>query len=82
MTPALQRTATKIKKSEFVGKGALVQAIGIVVSFLFLPFSLVPGIILLIVGGRMAIVRKCSECCGKVEIEARVCQHCGAHFGE
>ena len=73
--------ASKVKKSEFVGIGAAIQAIGLIVCFIAFPFGVVAGIILLIVGSRMAIVYKCSECRGKVDKEAMVCQHCRANFG-
>jgi hypothetical protein len=73
--------ATKIKKGEIFGVGALIQLIGVVVCFLIFPIGLIVGILLLIVGGRMAYVWKCSECRGKVDKHASVCQHCRAEFG-
>jgi hypothetical protein len=75
-----ERAATKIRKSEFAGKGALIQFIGLICCFLIFPFGLVAGIILLVVGGRIAIVTKCSACRGNVEKEARLCPHCRSEF--
>jgi hypothetical protein len=81
---ARDTTATKVKKSEFVGKGALVQLIGVVCCFLLFPFGIIPGMILLIVGSRMAFCFRCSNCGNKVEKESRICPHpnCGAAFEE
>ncbi len=62
--------AQVIKKSEFAGVGALVQAVGLIL-FLFglftalsglgIPFILA-GLVALVLGGRMAIKTVCSEC--------------------
>lgn len=76
--------AHKLKKAEFVGKGALVQVIGLVCCFLVIPFGLLVGIILLIIGGRMAFVWKCGNCGNKVDKDSRICPHpnCGARFDD
>ena len=37
--------ASKVKKSEFVGIGAAIQAIGLIVCFIAFPFGVVAGII-------------------------------------
>ncbi len=72
--------ATKKQKTEFAGAGAAVQAVGVLACFLVFPWGLIAGVMLLIIGGRMAVSQRCSECAGKVEKAARVCQHCGARF--
>lgn len=77
---ARSRKAEKIKKGEFLGAGAAVQAAGLVACFFAFPFGIIGGIALLIIGGRMAIVYKCSECAKKVDREAKVCAHCGSEF--
>jgi hypothetical protein len=82
-TPPTQApVARKVKKSEFVGKGALVQAIGLGCCFLVVPFGIIVGIILLVIGGRMAFVWKCSHCGNKIDKDSRICPHpnCGARF--
>lgn len=81
-TPETTVTAEKKNKTEFAGLGAAVQAIGLVVCFLIFPVGLVAGILLLVIGGRMAIVWGCSECRGKIDKAARRCPHCGAQFEE
>ena len=60
------------KKGEFIGMGCLIQALGLAVCFLFWPI----GIIILIIGGRMAIKYVCSDCGNKVEKSARICPVC------
>lgn len=73
----------KIKKGEFAGAGAGVQAIGLVVFIvgLALHWIFVPvGLVLLIIGGRMAFRFLCSECGNRVEKTSRICPHCHAHF--
>lgn len=74
--------AWKKKKSEFAGAGAAVQAVGVLACFIAFPFGIIAGIALLLIGSRMAIGWKCSDCAGKVEKEASVCQHCRAKFEE
>ena len=72
--------ASKVRKGEFAGKGALVQFIGLIFCLLFFPIGLCIGVVLLIAGGRMAFTLKCSSCMGRVEKEASVCPHCQASF--
>ena len=79
--------ATKIKKSEFAGAGMFIQLVGIVCFLLAWetgPVGLVVfgilGMLLLIAGGRRALVILCSECRGKVEKKARICPHCRSEF--
>lgn len=73
-------TARIVKRTEFAGAGAAVQAVGVLFCFLLFPVGLVVGITLLVIGGRMAIVHRCSECAEKVQKEAKVCAHCRARF--
>ncbi len=80
LAPA-QATASKIKKGEFFGVGAVVQLLGLVCFFLFVPFGIILGFILLIMGSFMSRVWVCSKCRGKVDREAAVCPHCRAPFG-
>lgn len=82
LPPASQPTATKTKKSAFVGKGAFVQLLGIVCCFLFFPFGLIAGVLLLIAGSKMSFIYRCSNCGNRVETETRVCPHpnCGVRF--
>jgi hypothetical protein len=76
-----ERHAEIVKKSEFVGTGALVQLVGVASLFIFpLAIGVITFLILLVVGGRMAIVRVCSECRGKVDRQASRCPHCRANL--
>lgn len=76
----------KIKKGEFLGAGAVVQAVGCVVIFvgLALGFGLagfIIGIALLIIGGRMAYKLLCSNCGNKIAgAEVMICPVCKCHF--
>ena len=77
--PASQPSAFIKKKSEFAGVGALVQAVGLVVCFLFFPFGIFVGIIVILIGSRMAIKHVCSACGNKVEDkDVRICPVCKA----
>lgn len=88
MTPTSSATeplrARKTKRSAFVGKGAAVQFLGVVCCFLFLPFGLLPGIALLIVGSSLSFIYRCDHCGNRVEKETRVCPHpnCGVRFSD
>ena len=64
------------KKSEFIGMGCLVQALGLAACFLFFPIGIIIGIIVLIIGGRMAIKYVCSDCGNKVDKGVRLCPAC------
>jgi capsular polysaccharide biosynthesis protein len=71
--------ATKKKKGEFIGVGCAIQALGI--ACLFIPsVGWILGIILLLLGGRMALKVLCSHCGNPTTREARICTTCGAHF--
>lgn len=78
--PAPERTATRTKKTEFAGWGAAVQGLGVLLCIVLFPIGILPGIVLLIVGGRMATVYRCSECGEKVRKEGRRCPHCDSVF--
>ena len=68
-----------VSKTEFAGVGALVQLVGVVALF-FGPVGIVLGVLALIIGGRMAIVRQCSECKNRVEKGVRICPACRCEF--
>lgn len=68
-------TATIIRKSEFAGLGAGIQALGLL-CFLAFPIGIIPGLLLLIIGGRLALTYRCSNCRNKVEKQSRLCPHC------
>jgi predicted Ser/Thr protein kinase len=70
--------AKKITKGEFMGIGAVVQATGL--ALLFIPYCLLLGIVVLLIGGRMALKSVCSKCGKKVGHEAQICPHCAASF--
>jgi uncharacterized paraquat-inducible protein A len=86
-------TGRRIKKSEFVGAGAAVQAVGClaflvgavlctsVLGMLFGVVGILIGLLLLIIGGRMAIKLVCSNCGNKLSgREVRICPVCHCHF--
>ena len=71
--------AGKKTKGEFMGIGCAIQAIGL--GCFFIPFiGPVLGIILLIIGGRMALKLVCSNCGNRINQDAKTCPSCGAHF--
>lgn len=77
--PATQQTAYIKKKTEVVGIGCLVQGLGLVLCFLFFPIGLIAGLIVLVIGGRMAIKLVCSACGNKLEDkEVKICPVCKA----
>jgi len=71
--------ATKKKKGEFIGVGCAIQALGIACFFIPL-VGWILGVILLLLGGRMALKVLCSHCGNPTSREARICTTCGAHF--
>jgi serine/threonine protein kinase len=71
--------ASKKKKGEFLGVGCAVQAIGL--GCLFVPFIGIPlGLVLLIIGGRMALKLICTNCGNYTGKHIKICASCGAHF--
>ncbi len=71
--------ATKKKKGEFLGVGCAVQAIGF--ACLFVPYIGIPlGLVLLMIGGRMALKLICSNCGNNTNGTAKICADCGARF--
>jgi len=83
----------KIKKVEFAGIGAAVQAIGFgafligvvlcitIFGMLFGIISIIIGVMLLIVGSSMSIKLICSNCGNKISgKEVRICPVCHCHF--
>jgi predicted Ser/Thr protein kinase len=71
--------ATKKKKGEFIGIGCAIQALGIACFFIH-PAGWILGIVLLLLGGHMALKVLCSHCGNPTSREARICTTCGAHF--
>ncbi|MGH8017681.1 MAG: hypothetical protein ACREIA_05220 [Opitutaceae bacterium] len=89
MTQTPSAPARKIRKSEFAGKGALVQLFGLAggaAGLYYAPstgvgvVSIVAGLVLLIIGGRMACRHICGSCGNRVDKISRVCPHCQARF--
>jgi hypothetical protein len=77
--PSPATYARKKTKGEFFGIGCAVQAFGL--ACFFIPYvGLFLGIILLIIGGRMALKLVCSACGQRTSSEANTCSACGAHF--
>ncbi|MCX7044360.1 MAG: protein kinase [Candidatus Sumerlaeota bacterium] len=71
--------ARRRTKGEFFGIGCAVQAIGLACFFIpYVGFAL--GVILLIIGGRLALKQVCSECGHRITDEAKTCAACGARF--
>jgi hypothetical protein len=86
-------TGRKIKKGEFVGVGAAVQAFGClgfligivlcvtVVGAIFGIIGIIIGLLLLVIGGRMAIKLICSNCGNKISgKEVKMCPVCRCNF--
>ncbi len=70
---------TKRTKGEFLGVGAVVQALGL--GCFFIPYvGPLVGVILLLIGGRMALKLICTRCGNRTTREASLCATCGAHF--
>lgn len=77
-------TARAIKKTEFAGAGAAVQAVGLLLCigsvFIFWP-AMVVGILLLVIGGRMAIKHICSNCGNRLDSKlVKLCPACHANL--
>jgi capsular polysaccharide biosynthesis protein/tRNA A-37 threonylcarbamoyl transferase component Bud32 len=66
------------KKGELFGLGAAVQAVGL--GLCFVPYCLVLGIVLLVIGGRMALKLVCGHCGQQTDKGAKTCAACGARF--
>jgi hypothetical protein len=76
---ATTQDATKRKKGEFLGLGAALQALGLA-CFFIRDGGWIIGILLLIIGGRLAIKTVCSNCGNHTTKESMICAACGAHF--
>ena len=72
--------AQKKRKSVFIGVGALVQLLGLCIVWIF-PYGTIGGIILFIIGSRLAIKYVCSNCGNKVDKEVKMCSVCREPFG-
>lgn len=71
--------ATKKKKGEFLGLGAAVQGVGLACFFIE-GGGWIAGILLLVIGGRLAIKTVCFECGNHTTKQAVLCGACGARF--
>ena len=71
--------AKKKKKVSFAGAGCLVQLVGLVLCALLFPWGIIPGVILLLVGGRMGPT-VCSNCGNQVVQTSKLCPSCSAEF--
>ena len=67
------------RKAEFIGVGALVQLVGLVLLFFF-PLGTIAGVLLLIIGSAMSVKTICSSCGNKVEKTSKLCPTCKASF--
>lgn len=79
--------AAPVRKTEFAGIGALVQLLGLVVIGLVIvnPLAFIPGIvvglIMLVIGSRMALRWVCSECRNRLDSkDVKVCPACHVRF--
>jgi rubrerythrin len=72
--------AIKLKKSEFMGAGCMVQAVGLVLLFVW-PIGTFIGIALLIYGGTMSGKFICSNCGNPVVKTSTLCPHCKEPIG-
>lgn len=77
--PTGTQFAQKKTKSEFAGTGCVIQAIGLVLLFLF-PIGTIVGIILLVYGSMKSVKRVCSRCGNTVESSSKICPHCKSVF--
>jgi len=78
MTTTPLVTRKKIK-SEFAGSGCLIQAVGLILLFVF-PIGTIIGIPLLIYGGISANKLVCKNCGNPVTKAAKICPVCHARF--
>jgi len=75
-------TPTTIKsKTEYAGVGAAIQAAGVLSCFFVFPVGIIVGVILVVIGGRMAIKNFCENCGNRVENkEVKMCAVCHSIF--
>jgi hypothetical protein len=72
----MKRPRIKVKSVSF-GSGCLVQIIGIISLFLFFPFGIIIGIILLIIGSRLSFKFLCPQCNNKLDNnKVKLCPTC------
>ncbi|MEI6077463.1 MAG: hypothetical protein WCS94_17915, partial [Verrucomicrobiota bacterium] len=77
--PANGKTARKVTKGEFMGVGCAIQAFGL--ACFFIPYVGLPlGVILLVIGGRLALKLVCSGCRREIDKDDQACPHCRALF--
>ena len=64
------------KKGVFLGKGALVQLLGVACCFFFFPFGVIVGVIAFVAGSFMSTIPICSNCKNRVESASKMCPTC------
>jgi predicted RNA-binding Zn-ribbon protein involved in translation (DUF1610 family) len=75
--------ATIKSKTEFAGVGAAIQAVGLLSCFIAFPVGIIVGVMLIVIGARMAIRLFCSNCGNRVENrEVKMCAVCHTTFAE
>jgi len=79
-TPKPVVYATKKKKPGLLALGFAIQVAGILCMFIKYPLGIIPGLILLVVGGRMSIKLICSNCGNYAPKAANLCASCRAKF--
>lgn len=71
---------TKEKQCETLGVGGLLQIVGLFVCFLFFPFGLIAGIILMVIGHKKSYVYRCGKCRNRIDKEIKICPTCKAQY--
>ena len=86
-TVSSTKIAKRIRKSEFIGSGCLVQGIGLLCPFVGGALASIPGVVvglvlalvLVIIGSSMSYSWKCGVCMNKIEgPEVAICPVCKA----
>ena len=71
-------TARRLRKQEFAGIGCVLEAIGLLLLFLF-PIGTVIGVVLLVYGSQKASFWVCDNCHNRLtDKEVRICPVCKA----
>jgi hypothetical protein len=87
--PAAAQTAQRIRRSEFAGKGCLIQGFGLLLPFLGFVFAGPVGLLLglivmipvLLSGSRASFRWECGECGNPIAgKQVKLCPTCGARF--
>ena len=80
--------AARVRKSEFIGPGCIVQGAGVVIGIAAWYFAGmqgaivggVAGLVLLLIGGRLALKWRCGACNNVTTGDARMCATCKAEL--